>query len=61
MTKMQNMQQFHPMAEFDYSQAYMMKNPYDFYYQPNYIENMKNQGYSVENPQMFYRMNSKHF
>jgi hypothetical protein len=59
MNKMQNMPPFNPMTDFDYNQPYMMKNPYEFYYQQNYIENMKNQGYAVDNPQMFYRMNSK--
>jgi hypothetical protein len=58
---MQNMQHFHPMADYDYNQAYMMKNPYDYYFQPNYMENLKNQGYPVENPHMFYRMNSNIF
>ncbi len=59
MNKMQNMQQYHPIAEYDYTHPYMVKSPYDFYYQQNYLENLKNQGYPVDNPQMFYRMNSK--
>jgi hypothetical protein len=60
MNKMQNLQQFHPMAEYDYAHPYMMKSPYDLYYQQNYLENLKNQGFPIDNAQMFYRMNSKH-
>lgn len=56
---MQNLPPFNPMTDFDYNQAYMMKNPYEMYYQQNYLDNMKNQGYPVDNPQMFYKMNSK--
>ena len=60
MSKMQNLQQFHPMAEYDYAHPYMMKSPYDLYYQQNYLENLKNQGFPIDNAQMLYRMNSKH-
>jgi hypothetical protein len=46
---------------FDY-QSYMMKSPYDIYYNQNFIDSMKAQGLSMDamNSQIYYnRMNSK--
>jgi hypothetical protein len=60
-TKLRDINQFHPinnMNNFDYHQ-YMIKAPYDMYYTPGMIEGMKNQGYPMENQQMYLRMNSK--
>lgn len=59
-TKLSNINQFHPMSNMsNYElQNYMMKNPYDFYYQQNMMENFKNQGYPIDS-NMYYRMNSK--
>jgi hypothetical protein len=55
---MRDMNQFHPMNNlggYDYHQ-YMMKPPYDMYYNPAMMESLKNQGYPVDN-QMYYRFN----
>ena len=61
-TKLRDINQFHHMngmSNFDY-QSYMMKSPYDMYYNQNMmVENMKSQGYSSENQPLYYRMNSK--
>ena len=56
--KMKDVNQFHQMNNlggFDYHQ-YMMKPPYDMYYNPAMMENLKNQGYPVDS-QMYYRFN----
>ena len=60
-TKLRDINQFHHMngmSNFDY-QSYMMKSPYDMYYNQNMMENMKSQGYQPENQPLYYRMNSK--
>jgi hypothetical protein len=54
--KMKDITQFYGMnnqAGYDYHQ-FLMKPPYDMYYNPAMMENLKNQGYPIDN-QMYYR------
>ena len=48
---------------YEQQQQYMVKSPYDMIYPPpqNMMDNLKNQGFPIENPQLYYRMNSKIF